>query len=99
MTGLKLQTAIDATLLDTAQTPPRSGLWSKCLSRLLRAIRTRRDQRQARAAFQHMLKVDAALLEDIGVTRDEVQWAAALPLCRNAALELRKVSGKRRNTH
>jgi hypothetical protein len=35
-----------------------------------------------------MLDWDDRLLRDIGVERNEVQWAAALPLTLNAALAL-----------
>ena len=45
-----------------------------------------------RAAFEHMLHVEDRILEDIGVTRDDVIWASKLPLSKNAALELQRVS-------
>ena len=51
-------------------------------------------QRQAdkmnRDAFQHVLSVDDHMLDDMGVTRGQVQHAANLPLGRNAALELQR---------
>jgi uncharacterized protein YjiS (DUF1127 family) len=42
----------------------------------------------ARRAVRRMESLDDHLLRDIGVTRDEVRWAAGLPLSQNAALSL-----------
>ena len=47
---------------------------------------------QVRALEQY----DERLLDDMGVTRDEVMWAANLPLSLNAAWELRHRSRTRR---
>ena len=52
----------------------------------------RRKWRINRQAFQNMLYLNDRILEDIGVTRDDVLWANRLPLRVNAALELRKIS-------
>jgi uncharacterized protein YjiS (DUF1127 family) len=43
---------------------------------------------RARRAVRAMLDWDDRLLRDIGVERNEVQWAAVLPLTLNAALAL-----------
>ncbi len=51
------------------------------LGLLLRHWRARRSVRQ-------MLEWDDRILRDIGVQRDEVQWASTLPLTVNAALAL-----------
>lgn len=40
---------------------------------------------------------DDYMLRDIGVTRDEVQWAAGLPLTVNAALALEERAFRRRH--
>jgi uncharacterized protein YjiS (DUF1127 family) len=40
---------------------------------------------------------DEHILRDIGVTREEVQWAAGLPLTTNAALALEERAFKRRH--
>lgn len=58
-------------------------------------LEKRRDLKQARAAFLNVAHLDDRLLEDIGVTREEVQWAASLPLEMNAALELKKLADSR----
>jgi uncharacterized protein YjiS (DUF1127 family) len=39
---------------------------------------------------------DDYLLQDIGITRDEVQWAAGLPLTVNAAVALEERAFRRR---
>ena len=39
---------------------------------------------------------DDYMLRDIGITRDEVQWAAGLPLTVNAAVALEKRAFRRR---
>ena len=54
--------------------------------------RKRGDMREARAAFLTMLSLDERILDDIGVTRDEVRWAASLPLQVNAASELKRLA-------
>jgi len=40
---------------------------------------------------------DDYMLRDIGVTRDEIQWAAGLPLTVNAALALEERAFRRRH--
>jgi uncharacterized protein YjiS (DUF1127 family) len=40
--------------------------------------------------------LDDHMLKDIGVTREEVEWAASLPLTTNAALALEERAFKRR---
>ena len=41
---------------------------------------------------------DDYMLADIGITRDEVQWAAGLPLTVNAAVALEERAFRRRHT-
>ena len=66
------------------------------LRRRIDALRKYRDLRKEwqinRLAFQHLLYLDDRILEDIGVTREDVRWANKLPLKKNAALELRKIA-------
>ena len=64
----------------------------------LNAWRARRAQREARAAFLHMAQRDDRLLADMGLTREDVDWAARLPIERNAAVEARERSRKRRDS-
>ncbi len=40
---------------------------------------------------------DDYMLKDIGITRDEVQWAAGLPLTVNAAIALEEKAFRRRH--
>lgn len=59
------------------------------LQRLVRHWRARRNVR-------NMLELDDRMLADIGVRRDEVAWAAQLPLAVNAAIELEAAAFSRR---
>lgn len=63
---------------------------------MLGAWRTRCAQREARDAFRNTLRLDDHLLDDIGVTRDEVEWAARLPLDENASHALFARAKRRR---
>lgn len=49
-----------------------------------------------RRAFETMLALDEVTLRDIGVSRDELEWANRLPLGFNAAREARKAAERRR---
>ena len=55
-------------------------------------FRNWRARRQIRKLQDH----DDRVLDDIGVTRDEVAWASYLPLAANAARELEQASYRRR---
>lgn len=66
------------------------------LNRARNWYRRRRDLNEARSAFMHMVYLDDRILDDMGVTREEVLWAASLPLEENAALVLRARAAKRR---
>ena len=61
-----------------------------------RNAREQRELRLNREAFLNLLRVDERALEDIGVTREDVDWAARLPLETNAALALRQRAARRR---
>ena len=51
---------------------------------------------QARRRVVNLQSYDDYLLRDIGVTREEIQWAAGLPLTVNAALALEERAFRRR---
>ena len=62
-------------------------------------LETRRKQVTNRLAFKNLLTLEANILQDIGVTREDVIWASKLPLSINAALELEKIArASRRQT-
>ncbi len=71
-------------------------LFWRLLEQQREARRTRQDQRDARDAFMHILRLDERRLDDIGVTRAEVDWAAKLPLEINASKALHARARKRR---
>jgi uncharacterized protein YjiS (DUF1127 family) len=52
---------------------------------------------QARRRVTDLSNYDDYMLKDIGVTRDEIQWAARLPLTVNAALALEERAFQRRH--
>ncbi|MGQ7842884.1 DUF1127 domain-containing protein [Granulosicoccus sp. 3-233] len=58
------------------------------LQRFRRWVDRKRDQRESRDAFAHLLALDDTLLQDIGVTRADVERAARLPLTEDAARSL-----------
>ncbi len=70
-------------------------LASRALNALKRSIadrlaahKVKRQARIDRAAFQHMLTLEDHVLDDIGVTRANVEWANQLPMHQSAGLAL-----------
>ena len=55
-----------------------------------------RSLKEDRAAFMNLVYLDDRTLDDIGVTREGVLWAASLPMKINAALALRERAQMRR---
>ena len=53
---------------------------------------------KAKRRIAALANFDDYMLRDIGITRDEVQWAAGLPLTVNAALALEERAFRRRHT-
>ena len=53
-------------------------------------------QIRRRKGFNRLLDLDDHLLDDIGVHRHEVEYAANLPISVDAATELRRISLERR---
>ena len=91
---------IDAHLNRVSTVKPRRvsplSLVSVYGGRFLQRIKRRRAQRESRDAFAHLLKLDDTLLQDIGVTRAEVERAAKLPLAEDAAKALYEATGRYR---
>jgi uncharacterized protein YjiS (DUF1127 family) len=57
----------------------------------------RQQRRIDREAFEHLLDLDDAILDDIGVTRDDVIRANRLPLSVNASAELEIIARQNRS--
>jgi len=76
------------TSIETAAPAPTASL--NPIRAVLAWQARRRQQMIDRRAYQRMLKLDEHMLRDIGVSRADVEWASALPLGRNAALELQR---------
>jgi uncharacterized protein YjiS (DUF1127 family) len=75
--------------------PGYAGI-KRLLSALRQAIASWRARRDSRDAFANLLYQDDHILADIGVLRDEVEWAARLPLAVDAATALRDTAAVRR---
>ena len=58
------------------------------LATLFAYYKKRNKQRQNRAAFQHVLRLDPHILKDIGLNEGDVIWANSLPIEQIAALVL-----------
>lgn len=56
-----------------------------------------KEYRDRRDAFRVLLHLDERMLDDIGLSRADILWAARLPLKVNAALELRRISETRKS--
>ncbi len=52
-----------------------------------------------RMLLKRLLSLSDAVLNDMGLTREDVIWACELPLCRDAAVHMRKRADARRNAH
>ena len=80
---------------------PTATIWSG-VTRLLKGIKNRwamhAQRRTDRAAFRHMLTLDDEILDDIGVTRANAEWASQLPIHLSASRELEELTrDKQRN--
>jgi len=68
-----------------------SALWARLRDNWKRAT----EQRQRRRAFLHMTALDDRALDDIGLSRADVETAANLPLEINASLAVRDIARDR----
>lgn len=57
-------------------------------------IREWHRRRLNRAAFRNLLTQEDWVFHDIGISRADAQWAAGLPLERNAAEELERLRAR-----
>jgi uncharacterized protein YjiS (DUF1127 family) len=77
--------------------PPtiRAGVRTLVL-RLRHALVSGHEHKIARRAFTDTFRLDDRMLDDIGVTREDVEWAAGLPLWMDAAEALHARASARR---
>ncbi len=64
---------------------------------VLQSWRRRAERRQDRRAFMNMAALDDRMLDDIGLTRGDVETAANLPLEINASQAVRRIAADRRS--
>ena len=77
-----------------------SPLWTAIRTLMFRAhgaLTTRHENRVTRRAFMNTFRLDDKMLDDIGITREELEWAASLPLRVNASHALYARARKRRD--
>ncbi len=82
MTEMPFELAARSTLQSIA-----SDIWA-FFDRQRERLEVRRMHRDARDAFLNMLTLEDKILDDIGVTREDVKWAASLPVEVNASRAL-----------
>ena len=68
-----------------------TNILGQIAAKLKNANARRVKQNIDRQAFAQLLRLNAHILSDIGVTRDDVIWASKLPQSINASLELEKM--------
>jgi uncharacterized protein YjiS (DUF1127 family) len=66
--------------------------------RLQNVLLSHHEDKIARRAFLNTFHLDDRMLDDIGVTREEVEWAANLPIRVNASQALHARSSARRGS-
>jgi uncharacterized protein YjiS (DUF1127 family) len=75
---------------------PPQGWFRGLFAKLRDHWKRRKSLIEDRRAFETMLALDEVILRDIGVSRDELEWASRLPLGFNAAREAKKAAERRR---
>lgn len=93
-----------ATQSTQCRTEPAPHGWNfailgKLRSKITDALERYRAYREAciaREAFRNMLTLDDDILDDIGVTRNNVEWASQLPIHLSAAQALEKTRKRAR---
>jgi len=81
-----------STLCQTQLKQAEHNVFQRALAAIRNYLHTRKMQRIDRDAFRHLASLDESLLKDIGVTREDVEWAMKLPTSQNASDELQQLS-------
>lgn len=71
-------------------------LLHRSLAEATAEVRRRASDLRRRLAFQRVVHLDDRMLDDIGLTREEVSWANGLPLHMNASHEAHTAARLRR---
>jgi uncharacterized protein YjiS (DUF1127 family) len=84
----------DIAIVAPGQAPATSVMtpFKSVIARMLNAVATylerRKQYRTDRDAFDSMLDLSDDILDDIGITRDDIVWASTLPKSVNASKAL-----------
>lgn len=71
-------------------TTPLAFRWTAPFRALTEAVGHAIEIRNRRRTFARLAELEPRILEDIGVTPEDIAWGLELPLERNAALEVRR---------
>lgn len=71
---------------------PTANRQAKWLTTLKENAKCYWQRRMDREAFRYLSKLDDSLLDDIGVTRADVEWAMNLPLSQDASDALQRIA-------
>jgi len=66
------------------------------IARLFESLSAKAELRRRRRAFLNLATLDDRMLDDIGLTRSDVEKVAGLPLEINASLAVRQIAAARR---
>jgi uncharacterized protein YjiS (DUF1127 family) len=98
MTMQSLELSCHESELSCKAMGPPQGWFRGLFAKLRDHWKRRKSLIEDRRAFETMLALDEVILRDIGVSRDEVEWASRLPMEFHAARELKKVAERRRRS-
>lgn len=63
----------------------------------LQWLRSRLHNWRIRRKVHSLAEMDDRILQDIGITREDIYWASRLPLTENAAFEMDRIARLRRS--
>lgn len=75
--------------MSTSTTTVAASGGSSLLTAIAQRVRHAYAIRRRRAAFARLAELDAEILDDIGLTYEDIEWGMSLPLKENAAVLVR----------